>query len=130
MSGKVRSMTPLRGGFSLIELVVAIVILTVGVLGLASTAAVVMRQINGGAQQARAANVAQERFEALRSMECIALSLPSRHQYSSPGFDEVIHLSALPVGNAMIPSVLMVDSVHFNVGGRQLVRAFTSARPC
>ena len=129
MSGST-SMARERRGFSLVELVVAIVILTIGVLGLASTAAVVMRQINGGAQQARAANVAQERFETLRSLECATLSLPSRTTYTSPGFEEVLHLSAMPVGNALIPSVLMVDSVQFNVGGRTLVRAFTSARPC
>lgn len=119
-----------RGGFTLVELVVAIVILTIGVLGLASTAAVVMRQINGGAQQARAANVAQERFEALRVVDCATLSLPSTFTESSPGFTEVVHLAELPTGNAAIRGVMMIDTVRFAVGGRSMVRAFTSARTC
>jgi Tfp pilus assembly protein PilV len=49
---------------------VAVVIMTVGVLGLASTAALVSRLIGGAAQQTIAANVAESRFEQLRSMQC------------------------------------------------------------
>ncbi len=57
-------------GFTLVELMVAMVIMTVGVLGLASTAAVVLRLMGGGAQQTLAANVAQSRFEWLRARQC------------------------------------------------------------
>jgi prepilin-type N-terminal cleavage/methylation domain-containing protein len=59
-----------RSGFTIVEIIVAIVVLLVGVLGLASSAAVVSRLIGGGAQQALAANVAQSRFEILRSRPC------------------------------------------------------------
>jgi prepilin-type N-terminal cleavage/methylation domain-containing protein len=59
-----------RRGFTLVELIAAIIILVVGVLGLASTAAVVMRQINGAGMQTRAAVLAQSRFERLRSVNC------------------------------------------------------------
>ncbi|MBX6331173.1 MAG: prepilin-type N-terminal cleavage/methylation domain-containing protein [Gemmatimonadaceae bacterium] len=63
-----------RRGFTLIELVVAIMIMTVGVLGLASTATVVARQLGGAAQQTIAANVAARRLELLRSRHCTALA--------------------------------------------------------
>lgn len=59
-----------RKGFTLVELIVAIIILVIGVLGLASAAAVVMRQITGSSFQNRAAAVAQSRFERLRAMPC------------------------------------------------------------
>ena len=59
-----------RAGFTLVELIIAIVILVVGVLGLASTAAVVMRQITGSSMQTRAAMMAQSRLETLRSQPC------------------------------------------------------------
>jgi type IV pilus assembly protein PilV len=59
-----------RRGFTLVELIIAIIILVVGVLGLASTAAVVMRQITASSMQTRAAMTAQSRLERLRSMPC------------------------------------------------------------
>lgn len=59
-----------RAGFTLVELIVAIIIMVVGVLGLASAAAVVMRQITGSSFQNRAAAIAQSRFERLRAVPC------------------------------------------------------------
>ena len=59
-----------RQGFTLVELIIAIIILVVGVLGLASTAAVVMRQITASSMQTRAAMMAQSRLEQLRSVPC------------------------------------------------------------
>jgi Tfp pilus assembly protein PilV len=53
-----------------VELIVAIMILGVGVLALAGTAAMVSRQTGGGAQQTIAANVAASRFEELRGRAC------------------------------------------------------------
>lgn len=64
-----------RRGFTLIELMVAIMIMVVGILGLASTAAVVSRLIGDAGQEALLANVATSRFELLRSTRpCSALT--------------------------------------------------------
>jgi hypothetical protein len=49
-------------------------ILIVGVLGLASTAAVVSRMIGSGGYQTIAASVAQTRFEKLRGARCAAVA--------------------------------------------------------
>lgn len=57
-----------RGGFGLVELVVAIMILSVGVLGLASTAAYVTRQVNEGGQATYAANRVQTLMDSLRAV--------------------------------------------------------------
>ena len=66
-----------RSGFTLVELIAAIIILVIGVLGLASTAAVVMRQITGSSMQTRAAIMAQSRLERLRSVNCAAMTAGS-----------------------------------------------------
>ena len=52
------------------ELIVAIVILSIGLLGLAATSGIVMRLIGGGTHQTVAANVALARFEQLRAVSC------------------------------------------------------------
>ncbi len=64
------STAPARAGFTLVEMMVAVVILAVGLLGLASTSALVTRQIGGGTTQTQAANVIQSRAEWMRSLPC------------------------------------------------------------
>ena len=59
-----------RSGFTVMELIVAIVILSIGLLGLAATSGIVMRLIGGGSHQTVAANVALARFEQLRALSC------------------------------------------------------------
>jgi len=59
-----------RAGFSLIELTVAILLLDVGVLALAATAAGVVRLTAAGGREGSAALVAAGRLEALRVMGC------------------------------------------------------------
>ena len=52
-----------RPGFTIIEIMVAVMSLAVGVVAMASTAAVTGRQMNEGNTRNRAASVAQSRFE-------------------------------------------------------------------
>ena len=63
-----------RGGFTIIELVVAIIIMTVGVLALATGSAGVARQMRAGNQVALASIVGQARLETVRSLGCSSLS--------------------------------------------------------
>jgi prepilin-type N-terminal cleavage/methylation domain-containing protein len=60
-----------RRGFTIIEITVAIVVLTVGLLGLVTTAALVTRMMGRGQRTAMAAAFAQSRVERLRSSACI-----------------------------------------------------------
>jgi len=63
-----------RKGFTIIEVVVAVLVLTVGVLGLSATAALVTRMIGQGQRLSEATALAQRRFEILRSQSCSAIT--------------------------------------------------------
>ena len=54
-------------GFTIIEVLVAVLILTVGLLALASTAALVQRMVGQGDRYTEAANLAGRQFETFRS---------------------------------------------------------------
>lgn len=57
-----------REGFTITEVVVAVMILSVGVLGLAGTSAAVARQMGGSADMTRAASRAASRLERLSGL--------------------------------------------------------------
>jgi prepilin-type N-terminal cleavage/methylation domain-containing protein len=59
-----------RAGFTLVELMVGMMVMTVGVLGLAGTSAVVMRQMNESGSMNVASSVGQARIEKLRLASC------------------------------------------------------------
>ena len=110
-----------RRGFTLVELIAAIIILVVGVLGLASTAAVVMRQITGSSMQTRAAVVAQSRFERLRSVNCAAAVAGTA---SANGITETWRTTM------QTRSMMMSVVVSWRERGRTRSVTFTSQRPC
>jgi prepilin-type N-terminal cleavage/methylation domain-containing protein len=58
-------------GFTIIEVIVAIMVLTVGLLGLVTTAALVTRMIGRGQRSAVAATFGAQRMERLRTAACI-----------------------------------------------------------
>ena len=70
---RIRSPRP-RDGFTLVELMVAIIILAIGILGLAGTSAVITRQIGSASRQTVAATIAQSRFDSLSSINCAGLA--------------------------------------------------------
>ena len=69
-----------RAGFTVVEVMVGALmlvvgmVLSIGVLGLAATAAIVQRQMASGERQAAAAAIAQSRFDQLTSVNCQTLS--------------------------------------------------------
>jgi type IV pilus assembly protein PilV len=63
-----------RAGFTIVEVIVAILILTIGVLALAATAAVVTKQMARGNRQTVASTIAQARFDSLTSVDCTKLA--------------------------------------------------------
>jgi prepilin-type N-terminal cleavage/methylation domain-containing protein len=64
-----------RAGFTLVEMMVAVMILTVGLLGMVSTSGHVVRQVTGGRQQTVAANVVQSRLEWMRTLPCASYTV-------------------------------------------------------
>ena len=65
-----RSTLRTRAGFTLVELMVAMLMFTVGLLALASTSAVVVSQMGDAGRMGVAASAAQTRIERLRSGGC------------------------------------------------------------
>jgi type IV pilus modification protein PilV len=63
-----------RAGFTIVELLVALMIFAVGMLGLAATAGSVTRMMGGAKRQVIAATVAQTRLERLRSSPCASIT--------------------------------------------------------
>lgn len=63
-----------RRGLTLVECVVAILLLTVGLLALAGLAGSAAKAVRGGGTQVVAAAVAQSRFDSLMSVPCAGLA--------------------------------------------------------
>ena len=63
-----------RDGVSQIEILVAVVMLTVAVGGLLGSSAAVANQMGGGVRQTVAAGVAQARLDSLTSLSCAQLA--------------------------------------------------------
>lgn len=59
-------------GFTIIEIIIAIIVLTVGLLGLVTTGALVTRMIARGQRSAVATAFAARRLERMRVAACIA----------------------------------------------------------
>ena len=110
-----------RAGFTLVELIVAIIILVIGVLGLASASAVVMRQIAGSSAQSRAAAIAQSRFEQIRSQSCAAAVGGTR---TDGGITETWRTTMLN------RSLQIVVVVSWREKSSTRTQTFTTIRPC
>jgi type IV pilus assembly protein PilV len=61
-------------GFTVVEVLIAVLILSVGLLGLVGTAAVTTRMIGQGHRYSEASALAAQRFEMLRSQPCPSMS--------------------------------------------------------
>jgi prepilin-type N-terminal cleavage/methylation domain-containing protein len=61
-------------GFSLIEVLIAMVILTIGVIGLAATSRAITQMSGSGIRSAESAALANARLDVLRATDCAALT--------------------------------------------------------
>ena len=110
-----------RSGFTLVELMVALMIFAVGALAMTATAANVMTLMTGSKNRALAAAVAEARFEAMRSQPC------SRHTAGSAttrGVGET--WSVVPLVRADDVTV----QVSFYANRRVATRVYRSFLPC
>jgi prepilin-type N-terminal cleavage/methylation domain-containing protein len=111
-----------RSGLTLVEMMVAVVILAVGLLGLASTSAVVTRQVGGAASQTLAANVIQSRLEWMRAVPCATIQ---NKEVQTRGIKEVL------VRGAEVNRILWVtDTIKYSVGGSPRTQVYTMTAQC
>ena len=111
-----------RGGFTLVEMMVAVVILAVGLLGLASSAGYVVRQVGGGSMQTVAATVVQSRMEWLRSVPCDSVK---KRTVTTRG----VYESIVP-GSTVNKVLFVTDTVKYSVAGSPKTQVYTMAVPC
>ena len=62
-----------RGGFTLIEMIIAIIVMSIGILGLAGTATYVATQMGGGGAQTVAASLATKVADSLSARRCASI---------------------------------------------------------
>lgn len=115
-----------REGFTLVELLVAIVILAVGVLGLAATASVVTRQMTGAVHQSVAANVAYSRMERIRTGNCVAMADSSSPPAGIVTRNVRERWTITKANNA----ILVFDTITYAVRGKQKMQVYHSEFPC
>lgn len=72
--GAARSGAADRRGFTLIEVIAAIILLTIGLLAVAGLGVVAAKTTRRGSTQTLAAAIAQSRFDSLSSLPCYTLA--------------------------------------------------------
>jgi prepilin-type N-terminal cleavage/methylation domain-containing protein len=111
-----------RSGLTLVEMMVAIMIVTVGLLGLAGSSAYVIRQVSGGANQSIAANAIQSRLEWMRSVPCSQIKDSTA---TNRGVRE--HWVPGPTHNGIL---WVRDTIRYSVGGTPRTQTYTMTVPC
>ena len=114
-----------RRGVSIVEMIVAIVVLAIGILGLASTAAMVARQMTGGSLRTVTATVAQARFERLNAVSCAALTAAPTGTATGRGVTE--RWVAVAAGNG---TMFLFDTLTYTTSRGTRTVGFASMRSC
>jgi prepilin-type N-terminal cleavage/methylation domain-containing protein len=113
-----------RAGMSLVELLVAMVLLSIGLLGLAMLSMRLIKQHDGAASQQLAALVVQSRFDSLASIRCQNLA-PYGTQTGTATTRGITERWAVVDGNDI---KTITDTVTFAARKRPL--AYVSVIPC
>lgn len=110
-----------RRGFSLVEVMIAIVILATGVLALAASSAAVTRLITQGGGLGRAAAAAEGRVELLRATPCASLS-------SSSAYDGPYLVTWAVTGSGNLRTVVV--TVSYGTGRSTRTDTFNTTISC
>lgn len=102
-----------EAGFTIIEIMIAVVILAVGLLGLTTTSAVVTRMIGRGQRSELAATLAMQRMERMRPLACDPARRVAGSETLMRGSQPVARLSWTfsDAGNNSIRMRVVVDFV-------------------
>lgn len=112
-----------RNGFTILEVLVAVMVLTVGILAMASTAALVTRMIGQGQRYSEVSAVASQRIEMMRSRSCSALANGSA---TSGAYVLTWTVDSVAAGKARSVQVIVVSPV---VRGTR-ADTFATTLPC
>ncbi len=110
-------------GFTLVEVIVAILILSVGLLGLVTTAAITTRMIAQGQRYSETSTLAAQQLEILRSQDCAGLNGGSR---SAGAFSVTWTVSTVAGGRARALDVVVTSPT----GHGTRADTFATTIPC
>ncbi len=112
-------------GFTIIESVVAILVLAIGLLGLASTSALVTRMVGQGHRYTEASTLAARQMEVLRSRPCDALADGTTAENQ---FKLTWQVTEIADGKAQAADVIVTSPRPGTLGAR--VDTFSTTIPC
>lgn len=110
-----------RRGFTLAELLVALMVFAVGALALVATSANVITLMTGSKNRASAAAIAQARFERMRSQPCSAHTSDSTTANGVASSWQVVNLTRADD---------VTVTVRFYSNRRQQSRVYRTFLPC
>lgn len=115
--------------FTLLEVLVALVILAVGLLGLSANAAAVSRLVGDGSRLTIAAAIATARFEQIRALPCASSSSGTA---ITRGIEERWTVAPIgpPPARALEVEIAVTYRLRSNQGGAQRTQRFHGAVPC
>ena len=118
-----------RAGFGLVELIVAIMILSIGVLGLASTAAYVTRQVNEGGQTTYAAARVQSLIDSLRGLSTCDNLVAGRIEATAANKRILQSWTVVPSASGR-SATFQINIRWTTPRGLSPLQQFTTTRPC
>jgi Tfp pilus assembly protein PilV len=124
MTVRRRNATGARKGVTIIEVIVAMMILTFGLLGMAGFSMTLTRQFKASSRQETAALMVQSRIDSVASIRCQALA-PSGTQSGTQTLLGVTERWSIADGNDI---KILTDSVTFSP--RTVPLAYRSIIPC
>ena len=110
-------------GYTIVELLVAVMIFSVGLLAMAGTASVIMSTLTSTQSRTIAASVAESRFERVRATPCVPRAAGSGSAVSR-GISEAWTIDRLARADDVTVNVTFLSS-H-----RQRTETFRSFLPC
>jgi prepilin-type N-terminal cleavage/methylation domain-containing protein len=120
-----------RRAFTLLEVLVALVILGVGVLGLSGHAALVSRLVGDGARLTLAATIATTRLEQLRALPCASASSGAAITYGIEEQWSVAPMSASGPATAFQVQLSVTYRLRAGGGGHTTrTQRFRGTVPC
>ena len=128
MTRRTRRRTRRRGGFTVIETIVAIMMIVVGVLALAGVSSMVTRQMTSMRLMTLATAMGRTRLERLQGVSCASLAGGTA---TDRGLRERWSVTTLaPGANAAADVRVLRDSVFISDRGRTSVQVYISMRSC
>jgi prepilin-type N-terminal cleavage/methylation domain-containing protein len=114
-----------RRGVTLVELLVAMSLLTIGLLAIVGVSGTISRSLGESRTDNMAATVAQSRFEYLAATACNTLALGTVTQVTTRGVTERYRVT--DAGNN---TRLIIDSVSWRTRKGTRRQAFSTLLPC